>query len=256
MPSAQGGGDFYPMPILLHPVRTEADKRAFYKFSFRVYRNDPNWVPPLWPEKKAYLDKKAAFFSYGEGDFWLAKDGNEIVGTLGTAIDHARNRGMNWKAGLFGFFEVLPERYAVARSMWDFACDWSRQRGMNELQGPYSFSGEDDYGFLVDGFHTAPSVLMGHTPRYYSEFADRYGLQRLYENVAYRVDLAGNASDMERLPVAITRIADRARARHGLGRGSRKTLARVQHVAGCSARVFTDGVIRVPRTVRRSERDH
>lgn len=203
------------MPITIQPVRTEAEKRAFYQFAFRVYRNDPNWVPHLWPGKKAYLDKKAAFFTYGEGEFWMAKEGKEIVGTIGTGIDHARNRGMNWKVGLFGFFEVLPNRYDVAKTMWDFACEWSRQRGMEQLQGPYSFSGEDDYGFLVEGCDTAPSVLMGHTPAYYSEFADRYGLQKIYENVAYRVDLAGNASDLEKLPAAVTRIADRARQRHG-----------------------------------------
>jgi hypothetical protein len=199
----------------LHPVRTEAEKRAFYKFAFRVYRDDPNWVPHLWPGKKAYLDKKAAFFTYGEGDFWLAKEGNEIVGTIGTAIDYARNRGMNWKAGIFGFFEVLPNRYDVAKTMWDFACDWSRQRGMEQLQGPYSFSGEDDYGFLVQGSDTAPGPMMGHTPGYYAEYADRYGLQKIYENVAYRVDLAGNETDLEKLPAALTRIASRASQRHG-----------------------------------------
>jgi hypothetical protein len=201
--------------ITIQTVRTEAEKRAFYKFAFRVYRDDPNWVPHLWPGKKAYLDKKSAFFNYGEGDFWLAKDGNEIVGTIGMGIDHARNRGMNWKVGVFGFFEVLPTRYDVAKTMWDFACDWSRQRGMEQLQGPYSFSGEDDYGFLIQGCDTACGPLMGHTPRYYSEFADRYGLQKIYENVAYRVNLAGNASDLEKLPAALTRIADRARQRHG-----------------------------------------
>jgi len=203
------------MPITLHPVRTEAEKRAFYKFAFRVYRDDPHWVPHLWPGKKAYLDKKVAFFSYGEGDFWLAKEGNEIVGTIGTAIDHARNRGMNWKVSVFGFFEVLPGRYDVAATMWDFACGWSRQLGLTELQGPYSFSGEDDHGFLTEGFNTAPAILMGHTPRDYFEFAERYGFEKIHETVAYRIDLAGDASDMERLPAAVTRIAERARGRHG-----------------------------------------
>jgi GNAT superfamily N-acetyltransferase len=203
------------MTITIHPVQTESEKRAFYKFAFRVYCDDPNWVPHLWPGKKAYLDKKSAFFIYGEGEFWLAKDGKEIVGTIGTAIDHARNRGMNWKVGLFGFFEVLPGRYDAAEAMWDFARDWARGRGMTELQGPYSFSGEDDYGFLVQGWDTASAPLMGHTPRYYAEFADRYGFQKIYENVAYRVNLAGNASDMEKLSAVITRIAARARQRHG-----------------------------------------
>jgi len=203
------------MPITIQPVRTEADKRLFYKFAYRVYRSDPNWVPHLWPGKKSYLDKKAAFFKYGEGDFWLVKSDGEMVGTLGTAIDHARNRGMNWKVGIFGFFEVLPDRYDAAKAMWDFACDWSRQRGMEQLQGPYSFSGEDDYGFVVQGCDTSPSVLMGHTPRYYAEFADRYGLKKIYENVAYRIDLEGIGKDLEKLPAVVMRIADRARRRHG-----------------------------------------
>ena len=92
------------MPVSIQPVRTEADKRAFYKFAFRVYKDDPIWVPHLWPRRKEYLDKEAAFFTYGEGDFWLAKDGREVVGTIGTAIDHSRNRDMNWKAASFGFF--------------------------------------------------------------------------------------------------------------------------------------------------------
>jgi len=202
------------MPITIQPVLTEADKKQFYKFAFRVYRSDPNWVPHLWPAKKSYLDKKAAFFNYGEGDFWLAKNDGEIVGTLGTAIDHARNRGMNWKAAIFGFFEVLPGQYEAAKAMWDFACDWARQRGMDQLQGPYSFAGEDDYGFMIQGCDTAPSVLMGHTPPYYAEFADRYGFKKIYESVAYRIDLDGNDSDLEKLPAAIVRIAERARRRH------------------------------------------
>lgn len=203
------------MPIAIHPVRTQAEKRAFYRFAFRIYREDPHWVPHLWPGKKSYFNKQAAFFTYGEGDFWLAKDGREIVGTIGVGIDHARNRGMDWKAGIFGFFEVLPERYDVAKAMWDFACGWSRQRGLTELQGPYSFSGEDDHGFLVDGFDTAPSIMMAHTPPHYCQFAERYGFRKIHETVAYRIDLAGNASDLDRLPAAVTRIAGRARLRHG-----------------------------------------
>jgi GNAT superfamily N-acetyltransferase len=68
---------------------------------------------------------------------------------------------------------------------------------------------------MVQGCDTAPSLMMGHTPAYYAKFADRYGFTKLYENVAYRFDLAGDASDMGKLPAAVTRIADRARQRHG-----------------------------------------
>ena len=90
--------------ITIYPVRSATDQHDFYNFAWRVYRDDPNWVPHLWPQRKAYLTRKAAFFTYGEGDFWLAKRGREVVGTIGTAIDHPRNRHLERQAALFGFF--------------------------------------------------------------------------------------------------------------------------------------------------------
>jgi len=203
------------MTIDILPVQTEADKKAFYRFAFRVYRHDPNWVPPLWPQRKEYLDKQAAFFSYGEGDFWLAREGKDIVGTIGAAINRSRNRDMGWTAGTFGFFETLPGRYDVARTMWNTACDWARQRGMEELQGPYSFSADADPGFLVEGFQSMPSLMMGHNPPYYAEYATRYGFEKLFEGVAYRLDLGQYDYRIDNAPELLRKIARRARQRHG-----------------------------------------
>ena len=203
------------MSVTMYPVQTESDKRNFYKFAFRVYHDDPNWVTHLWPQRKAYLDKKAAFFTYGEGEFWLAKEEKKIVGTIGMAIDHSRNREMGWQAARFGFFEVLPERYDAAKGMWDFACDWAHKQGVTELQGPYSFSGNDENGFLAQGFEYLPSIMMGHHPRYYHEYAERYGFEKLYESLAYRYDLSLIEFDVNKGPQIVHRIAERARQRHG-----------------------------------------
>ena len=205
------------MPLTIVPVQTPADKRAFYRLAFQVYKHDPNWVPTLWPQRKGYLDKQAAFFTYGEGDFWLALDGRDVVGTIGTAIDHSRNRDMGWKAASFGFFEVLPGRYDVAEGMWDFACAWARERGMTELIGPYSFAGNDEQGFLVSGFDQPVAVMLGHNPPYYPEFAERYGFHKseLGDWVAYRYDFSQIGFDIANAPGVLVRIAARARRRHG-----------------------------------------
>jgi GNAT superfamily N-acetyltransferase len=203
------------MTITILPVQTEADKRAFYKFAFRIYRDDRNWVPPLWSQRKEYLDKKAAFFTYGEGDFWLAKEGKDIVGTIGTAVNPPRNRAKGWKAGTFGFFEVLPERYDAAKVLWDHASDWCRGKGMTELHGPHSFSADADPGFLVEGYETMPSIMMGHNPRYYPEFALRYGFEKLFEGLAYRCDLSYYDYNIENAPDVLKKIAERALHRHG-----------------------------------------
>jgi len=205
------------MHLVILPVRTWADRRDFYNFAWRVYQDDPNWVPHLWPQRKSYLERRAAFFHYGEGEFWLARWGGEVVGTIGTAIDHSRNRNMGWRAANFGFFEVLPDGYDVAAKLWDHACQWAREHGMTELQGPYSFSTTDDPGFLVQGFEYAPTIMMGHNPPYYPEFAQRYGFEVLQESVAYRIDLARINFDVNNAPAAIHRIAARVLQRHGSG---------------------------------------
>ena len=203
------------MAIAIYPVQTGTDKRTFYHFAFRVYKDDPNWVPHLWPQRKAYLDRKAAFFTYGEGEFWLAKEGKEVIGTIGTAVNHSRNRDLGIKVSTFGFFEVLPERYDAAKAIWDHACDWTRSHNLNELQGPVSFAGEDDHGFLVEGFETMPSVMMAHTPRHYHQFSERYGFEKTLESLAYRFDLETINFDVNNGPQAILHIAERAARRHG-----------------------------------------
>ena len=203
------------MTITISPVLTEADKGSFYNFAWDIYRQDHNWVPHLWPQKKNYLDHKAAFFTYGEGEFWIAKQGKQVVGTLGTAIDHSRNQFRNQRAAFFGFFEVIPEGYEVACALWDHACQWGQAHSMTELLGPYSFSVNDDPGFLIEGFEYSPAIMMGHNPHYYATFAERYGFLPMHDGLAYRFDLASIQFDIKNGPEIIHHIAARSRLRHG-----------------------------------------
>ncbi len=202
------------MSISIQPVRKISDQSDFYNFAWRVYRNDPNWVPHLWPQHKAYLNKQVAFFTYGEGDFWLAKRAGQVVGTIGTAIDHSRNQYKGMYAGLFGFFEVMPGDYEAASALWDHACSWSHDQGMKELIGPYSFSSSDTPGFLVEGYEYPPCIMMGHNPPCYAEYAEQYGFEWFQEGLAYRYEFSQIENDVSNAPETVHRIAQRARRRH------------------------------------------
>lgn len=213
------------MALTITPVRTSTDRRRFYRFAWQVYRGDPCWVPHLWPQRKAYLEKQAAFFSYGEGEFWLAKRDGEVVGTLGTAIDHTRNRDRGEKTAIFGFFEVLPGDYETAAAFWQHACGWARSHDLTELQGPFSFTANEDSGFLVDGFDTAPAIMMGHTPPYYAEFAERFGFEKLMDSLAYRYFFSQIDFNLDNVPQVLVRIANRCLERHGASAVRRARLA-------------------------------
>ena len=53
------------------PVRTARERRLFLTFPWRIYRNDPLWVPPLLPERRAQLDpQRGPFFKRGDAEFW------------------------------------------------------------------------------------------------------------------------------------------------------------------------------------------
>ncbi len=203
------------MTLSISPVRTSRDRRAFYNLAWRVYRDDPQWVPHLWPQRKAYLTRQTAFFTYGEGEFWLARRGSEVVGTIGTAIDHSHNRHRGRRTAFFGFFEVLPHDYDAAAALWDHACAWAHAHDMEELIGPQSFNANEDYGFLIEGFEYAPCVMMGHTPPYYATFAERYGFEKLLDSLAYRIEAADYGFDIANIPPVMHRIADRVLERHG-----------------------------------------
>jgi len=203
------------MTVSIHPVQNPSDQHLFYNFAWRVYQDDPSWVPHIWPQRRIYLNRKAAFFNYGEGEFWLAKRGREVVGTIGTAIDHSRNRHKGQQAAIFGFFEVLPGDYASAQAMWDHACGWAKARAMTALQGPYNFAANEAPGFLVEGHICPPCIMMGHTPPYYVDFAVRYGFEKTQESLAYRYDLAQIDFDVANAPEIVHRIAARALKHHG-----------------------------------------
>ena len=64
-------------------VSSARDRDAFIKFPWRIYRNDPAWVPPLIIERREFLDRsKHPFYQHGDAALFLARRNGEIVGRI------------------------------------------------------------------------------------------------------------------------------------------------------------------------------
>ena len=110
----------------IQPVTPRRELRAFVRFPWRVYEDDPNWVPPLISESLAYLDPaRGPFYGHADVALFLARRGREVVGTIAAFVDQHRIEHMGQPEGGFGFFEVI-EDYAVAEQLMDAACEWLR----------------------------------------------------------------------------------------------------------------------------------
>jgi len=155
--------------IVITPVGSAADQRAFVDLPWRLYAHDPNWVPPLKSEVHALIGgaKSNPWFLHGRAIFFLARSAGEVVGRISAQVcDLVQERRPG--LGQWGLFETVDDP-AVASALILAAEDWLRQQGMERSQGPVSISIWDEPGLLVQGFEIPPTVMMGHhLPRYES----------------------------------------------------------------------------------------
>jgi len=113
----------------IRPVATKADRKAFVDFAWEVYKDDPNWVPPLKDEVHGLLDpKKNPWFGHGRAQLWLAERGGRVVGRISAQVDDLVQVHMEPGTGQWGMFEALDGEAAAA--LIATAEDWLRGEGM------------------------------------------------------------------------------------------------------------------------------
>lgn len=175
--------------LRVDPVSSESERMALLTFPWTVYRDDPYWVPPLLSERKAFTDPAHnPFFEHARVQFFLARRGDQVVGTIAAFSNDQYNAFHESNVGWFGFFEVLNDPEAAA-ALLQTAVDWARRAGHQSLLGPAQFSTNDEVGLLVDGFDDPPRILMTYNPRHYADFIEAAGFHKAQDLLAYRASL-------------------------------------------------------------------
>ena len=130
--------------LTIEPIRTPEERLAFIHFQWQVYRDDPNWVPPLISERVEFLDKERhPFYQHAEVELFMARRDGKPVGTIAAILNNRHNEFHDEKVGFFGLFEVLHDQEA-AEGLLETASEWVRQQGMTAIRGPVSFSTNEE----------------------------------------------------------------------------------------------------------------
>jgi GNAT superfamily N-acetyltransferase len=174
--------------IEISEVVSQADCNAFIKFPWKVYKDDPAWVPPLILERKEFLDrKKNPFYLHGDAALFLARRNSEIVGRIMASDDPNYNSLHQTAVGCFGLFDCIDER-EVAAALFEAAAQWLRERGRTEIMGPIDYSTNYVCGLLIDGFQHPPMLLTAHNPPYYRELIEEWGFEKVKDWYAWWFD--------------------------------------------------------------------
>ena len=197
----------------VRPVRSRGDLRRFIRLPWRIYRNEPLWVPPLVYERKRFLDRrKNPFFGHGEAEYFLAWRGGEVVGRVTAQIDHDFNEFHENQWGMFGFFESEDDP-EVARALLDAADAWLRERGRDRMVGPMDFTLNDESGIVIEGFDVAPLIKQPYHPRYYQRLVEGAGgFEKAQDLLSWHLEVENRAKV---LPI-IWEMAEKLEPEHGI----------------------------------------
>jgi hypothetical protein len=187
-------------------VTSPAHKSAFLQLPKSIYASDPKWIAPLDIERRIHFDQRRnPFFRHAEGQLFLALEGSRPVGRISAHMDHLHLERYGDATGQFGFLEAI-DRQDVFAALFSRAESWLKERGLRRVQGPFSFSINDESGLLVDGFEHPPAIMMNHARPYYGARVVAEGYVKAKDLIAYHY------SSNTPVPRAIQSRIDRNRA--------------------------------------------
>ncbi len=179
--------------------------RQFVEFQYDLYKDCPQWVPPLYVD--AYLPlnrKKHPFFEHSEADFFLAVRDGKVVGRICAANNKRFNDYHKTKKAHFYAFDTINDLEA-AKALFDAVIAWAKERGMDTLIGPKGLSPFDGYGILVEGFeHRQMMTMMNYNYDYYPRLIEALGFEKEVDFVSCYLP-----ADSFKIPERVERIAQR-----------------------------------------------
>jgi hypothetical protein len=185
-----------PGQLTVRPIDSNADRKKFVALPYRLYANDPNWIPQLKGEALGLLTPgKNGWLSHADQQLFLAERDGKAVGRISAHIDTLAltmpaDRGFGPGSGQFGYFDA--EDGEIAKALIAAAEDWLRSKGTTRVLGPISGSIWEEPGLLVEGFDHPPTIMMGHAKPEYKGWIEAAGYTPVKTLKTYELDITKN----------------------------------------------------------------
>ncbi len=193
------------------PAVTKAQQRDFVELQWRLYKDDPYWIPPM----RTNLEELAGFrphpfFEHSQGQSFNAYKAGKCVGRISAYAHWPYVKRMKDRRGYFGFFESEDDP-EIANALYDTAHRWLAEKDLMAMRGPINPSLNYELGCLIDGFDTAPCFGITHNPPYHQKLYEGYGMtkaQDLFCFYGHTSMLASTDRKLEFVVIEATRRFD------------------------------------------------
>jgi hypothetical protein len=183
----------------------------FIDLPYKIYRNTPQWVPPLTTDLKKIFDKRNnPYYQHSNAAFFLAisADG-AAIGRL--AVLHNRHFcDFNHEQTAFFYLFECMDNPDAACELFKAGFEWATKSGLSKIVGPRGFSSFDGLGMLIHGYEYRPAFGIPYNLPYYPKLVESAGFTPQADI------LSGYLSSDIQFPSKIHRISELVQQRRGL----------------------------------------
>lgn len=192
----------------INPTRQQL--KEFTHFHIDLYRDNPYFVPPLVVDDLETLNPaKNPAFDFCEADYFMAYRDGKPVGRIAAIINHQVNESSGHKAARFGFVDFIDDK-EVSGALLAQVEAWAREKGMEKVIGPLSFTDLDKEGCLIEGFDQLSTMATIYNYPYYSEHFEHHGYTKESDWVEFLMEVP------DAVPEKHLRIAEIVKKKFGL----------------------------------------
>lgn len=174
--------------VSIRPIVSRKERLEFIRMTWDLYKDDPNWVPPLEMDRMRLIDtEKNPFYKHARTRLFVAEKNGKIVGRIGAVVNDRHNQVHDDHVGFFGFFESIDDQ-DVTNTLISAASTWLREQGRTDIRGPISPSMNDEVGLLVEGFDSPAVLQMAYNPEYYTRLLENAGFTKTKDLLAWMIE--------------------------------------------------------------------
>jgi ribosomal protein S18 acetylase RimI-like enzyme len=198
------------MSVEVREIITSSDLKKFIRFPHELYKNNPNWVPPLeFDEMNTFRRDKNPAYDNAEAAFWLAYKDGRVVGRIAGIISRSYIESWGHKNARFGWIDFVDDA-EVSKALLDTVEKWALEKGMTAVHGPLGFTDMDHEGMLVEGFDELGTMATIYNHPYYPQHMERLGYEKDVDWIEFEITVP------DAIPEKAQRIADIVREKRGV----------------------------------------
>ncbi len=199
--------------ITIKEVTTRKMRHQFVSFPLDLYKGNPYFVPPLYGDEMKVFSKKNAYYKTSKSSFFLAYDGEAVVGRISGIIQNQSNEKTGEKRARFTRFDAIDSQ-EVADALFAAVEKWAHDNAMEMMCGPLGYSDLEREGLLVEGFDHIATFEEQYNYEYYGRLIENCGYIKEIDWLEYKL------YQPESLDPMLDRVADAAMEKFKLHLGT------------------------------------